>query len=315
MGSTLADLLLSERPDIRSVTALDDLSRGSSRNLERALGDSRFTLVQGDVRDEALVDELVSQVDVVFHMAAIRITRCASEPRLANDILVNGSFTVFEAAARHRVQKVVASSSASVYGLATRFPTDELHHPWANDTIYGAAKAYNEGLLTSFRAMQGLSFVALRYFNVYGPRMDTEGKYTEVMIRWMEAMDSGLPVTIDGDGSATMDFVHVDDVARANSAAMDVPDGGAVYNVGTGVETSLLDLAHALGDAMGVVPDIVHRSARSVNSVPRRRADTSSARRELGFVARHDLPTGLDDLVAWWRGQGGALRAVPGAGA
>lgn len=302
IGSTLTDLLLASAPDVRSITVLDDLSRGGVHNLSGAVSSPRFRLVEGDIRDAPLVDALVAECDVVFHMAAIRITRCVAEPRLANDILVNGTFNVVEAAARHGA-KVVASSSASVYGMAETFPTPEAHHPWGNDTLYGAAKAYNEGLLTSFRAMHGLSYTALRYFNVYGPRMDTEGKYTEVMIRWMEAMAAGLPVTVDGDGSATMDFVHVSDIARANRLAMDLPDGGAVYNIGTGVETSLLELVRALGGAMGVVPEIEHRPARSVNSVPRRRADVGKAERELGFTASHDLRAGLRDLVEWWRPQ------------
>ena len=128
-------------------------------------------------------------VDVVFHLAAIRITQCAEEPRLALEVLVDGTFNVLEAAAEAGVRKVVASSSASVYGLAEQFPTPEDHHPYANDTFYGAAKVFNEGLLRSFHAMYGLDYVALRYFNVYGPRMDVHGLYTEVLIRWMERIE------------------------------------------------------------------------------------------------------------------------------
>ena len=124
-------------------------------------------------------------------------------------------------------------------GLAESFPTTEDHHPYNNRTIYGAAKAFNEGLLRSFNDMYGLDYVALRYFNVYGPRMDVYGAYTEVLIRWMERIAAGQPPIIFGDGLQTMDFVHVHDIARANilAAKSDVTD--EVFNVASGTETSL----------------------------------------------------------------------------
>ena len=176
-------------------------------------------IVEGDIRDRALVRRAMSGVDVVFHQAAIRITQCAEEPRLALEVLVDGTYNVFEAAAEADVRKVVAASSASVYGLAEAFPTTEQHHPYANDTLYGAAKTFNEGLLRSMHAMYGLDYVALRYFNVYGPRMDVHGLYTEVLVRWMDRIAAGEPPLIFGDGSQTMDFVYIGDIARANLAA------------------------------------------------------------------------------------------------
>ena len=143
------------------------------------------------MRDTELVRELMQGVDVLFHLAAIRITQCAEEPRLALEVLVDGTYNVVEAAAEAGVRKVVASSTASVYGLAEEFPTTERQHPYNNDTLYGAAKVFNEGLLRSFHAMKGLDYVALRYFNVYGPRMDVHGLYTEVLVRWMERIVRG----------------------------------------------------------------------------------------------------------------------------
>src|SRR5262249_54419943 len=144
-------------------------------------------------------------VTVVFHQAAIRITQCADEPRLALDVLATGTFNLLEAAVRAGVRKVVAASSASVYGAAEGVPTGENHHPYGNGTVYGAAKLFNEGLLRAFNDMYGLDYVALRYFNVYGPRMDTCGAYTEVFIRWMNAIDAGKPPMIFGDGTQSMD--------------------------------------------------------------------------------------------------------------
>ena len=177
IGSHIADLVA---PEAAEVVVLDNFVRGRLENLETATQKGRVTIVEGDLLDRSLVNEMMDGIDVVFHQAAIRITQCAEEPRLAVDVLVNGTFNILEAAVAANVSKVVAASSASVYGLAEVFPTNESHHPYANRTIYGAAKTFNEGMLRSFNDMYGLKYVALRYFNVYGPRMDVFGAYTEV---------------------------------------------------------------------------------------------------------------------------------------
>lgn len=300
IGSTLVDQLLGA--GVAHIDILDNLVRGRLANLDEALATGRATLIDGDIRDRALVDELVAGKDVVYHQAAIRITQCAEEPRLALEVLVDGTFNVVEAAAKHRVGKLVAASSASVYGMAEAFPTDERHHHENNDTIYGAAKTFNEGLVRSFRAMQGLDYVLLRYFNVYGPRMDVHGLYTEVLVRWMERISDGIPPLIFGDGTQTMDFVCVPDIARANvlAAASDVVEG--TYNIASGTETSLLDLARALLRVMDAEHlGVEHGPERAVNGVARRLADTSAARRDLGFEATIGLDEGLRELVEWWR--------------
>jgi UDP-glucose 4-epimerase len=260
-------------------------------------------VVDGDVRDQALVRALTEGVDLVFHQAAIRITQCAEEPRLANEVLVDGTFNVVEAAAEAGVRKLVAASSASVYGLASQFPTTESQHPYANDTLYGAAKVFNEGLLRSFHAMKGLDYVALRYFNVYGPRMDVHGVYTEVLVRWMERIAAGKPPLIFGDGLQTMDFVCVPDIARANVLAAEADVTDRVYNVASGTEVSLRDLAEALLRTMGSELEIEYGPSRAVNGVTRRLADTSAAERELGFKAEIGLDQGLAGLVEWWRAE------------
>ena len=214
IGSNLVDLLVDAGSD---VVVLDNFVRGRMANLADALDRAPVEVIDGDIRDRPLLAKLMADVDVVFHLAAIRITQCAEEPRLALEVLVDGTFDVLEAAAEAGVRKVVASSSASAYGLATAFPTPEDHHPYANDTLYGAAKVFNEGLLRSFHSMYGLDYVALRYFNVYGPRMDVHGLYTEVLIRWMERIERGEPPLIFGDGAQTMDFVHVREVVGRTS--------------------------------------------------------------------------------------------------
>jgi UDP-glucose 4-epimerase len=301
IGSTIVDQLL--YAGVSHIDVLDNLVRGRRENLWTAMPSGRVTLVEGDLRDRDLVHDVTRGKDLVFHQAAIRITQCAEEPRLALEVLVDGTFTVLEAAAEHAVDKLVFASSASVYGLAEEFPTGERHHHHNNDTFYGAAKSFNEGMARSFRAMTGLDYVGLRYFNVYGPRMDVHGLYTEVLVRWMERIADGQPPLIFGDGQQTMDFVFTRDIARANllAAASDVRDG--IYNIASGTETSLLGLAESLLRAMDSDLSVEHGPDRAVNGVTRRLADTRAAAADLGFTAEVGLEDGLRELVEWWRPQ------------
>ena len=301
IGSTIVDQLVAGGAG--EIIVLDNLVRGRRDNLAQAMTSGRVRLEEGDIRDGALVRRLMSGIDVLFHQAAIRITQCASEPRLALEVLVDGTYEVIEAAADAGVGKVVAASSASVYGLADHFPTTERQHPYDNDTLYGAAKTFNEGLLRSFHAMRGLDYVALRYFNVYGPRMDIHGLYTEVLIRWMERIEAGQPPLILGDGLQTMDFVYTEDIARANLLAADSDATDEVFNIASSTETSLIELAQALQRAMGSDLDLEFGPPRGVNGVTRRLADTSAAASRLGWKAEIGLDEGLTRLVAWWRGQ------------
>ncbi|HEY7324004.1 MAG TPA: NAD-dependent epimerase/dehydratase family protein [Streptosporangiaceae bacterium] len=303
IGSHVVDLAL--EAGAARVVVIDDFSRGLRSNVAAALDKApeRVEIVEGDIRDRALLGRLTMGTDLVFHLAALRITQCAAEPRTALEVLVDGSFNVFEAALEAGVAKVVASSSASVYGLADEFPTPETQHPYHNDTFYGAAKTFNEGMLRSFHAMSGLDYVALRYFNVYGPRMDAHGKYTEVLIRWMERIEAGQPPLIFGDGLQTMDFVHVADIARANILAAEADVTDRVYNIATGTETSLLELAEALQLVMGSTQPLEFGPERVGVNVTRRLADISAAERDLAWKPSISLHEGLTDLVAWWRGQ------------
>jgi UDP-glucose 4-epimerase len=301
IGSTIVDQLVSA--GAAEVTVLDNLVRGRPGNLARALTAGNVRLVEGDIRDSKLVRELMAGTDLVFHQAAIRITQCATEPRLALEVLVDGTYEVIEAAAEAGVRKLVAASSASVYGLAEEFPTPERHHPYANDTIYGAAKTFNEGLLRSFRQMRGLDYVALRYFNVYGPRMDIHGLYTEVLIRWMERIEAGRPPLIFGDGSQTMDFVFTEDIARANLLAAVSDVTGEVFNIGSGAETSLAELAQIMLAVMGSDAEPEFGPPRGVNTVTRRLADISLAADRLGWKPEVSLADGMRALVSWWRAE------------
>lgn len=300
VGSTTAELLLRDYSP-ESIIIFDNLSRGTIANVEKALNDPRVKLMQQDIRDKKAVQQAMQGIDAVIHMAALRITACASYPSEAMGIMCDGSFNVLEAARSAGVKKVIVASSASIYGLADTFPTREDHHPYNNRTWYGATKIMLEGLLRSFNEMYQLPYVALRYFNVYGPRMDIFGKYTEVLIRWMERIDADIPPLILGDGHQTMDFVYIDDVARANILALQSDCSDEVFNIASGTETSLNQLAAALLKVMNSNLAPEYGPERSVNPVNRRLADTSKAEKMLGFRSEVSLEDGLSRLVNWWR--------------
>jgi UDP-glucose 4-epimerase len=300
IGSTTIDQLL--REDVEKIVIFDNLVRGSMHNVAEILKDKRVELVKGDIRDVNATRRVTEGMDAVIHMAAIRITACAEDPREAMEVMCNGSFNVVEAAHLAGVKKIVCASTASIYGLADSFPTTEKDHPYNNRTWYGASKIMLEGLLRSFNDMYGTDYVAFRYFNVYGPRMDIHGKYTEVLIRWMERIDAGIPPLILGDGKTSMDFIYIDDIARANVAGLKSDVSDEVFNVASEVETTLLELAETLMRVMGksnLQPEF--GPERKVNAVPRRLASTEKAQRLLGWKAEVSLEEGLERLVNWWR--------------
>jgi len=299
VGSAIADQLVEHQ--VRELIIFDNFTRGRPANLAWSTEHGPVRIINGDICDREAVISAIRGVEIVFHQAALRVTQCAEDPRRAFEVMVDGSFNVFEAARIAGVRKVVAASSASVYGAAGIFPTPEEHPLYNNRTLYGAAKGFNEALLRSFHEMHGLDYVALRYFNVYGPRMDTDGPYTEVLIRWMERISNGLPPLILGDGQQTMDFVYVSDIARANIIAATSGVTDEIFNVASGVETSLSDLAAMLLSVMGSDLRPEYGPERSVNGVRRRWGDTRKARDLLGFNAEISLRDGLERLVSWWR--------------
>jgi UDP-glucose 4-epimerase len=296
MGSTTADQLLDQ--GAAEIRVLDNFVRGSHRNLERARRSGRLQVIEGDIRDKTTVDDAVAGVDYIFHLAALRITRCAEAPSEAVEVLMNGTSHVLESAVRHKVQKIVAASSASVYGNPSYLPMDE-EHPFNNRTLYGAGKIANEQMLRAYTEMFGLPYVALRYFNIYGPRMDLDGVYTEVLVRWMDAIEAGEAPRIFGDGTQSMDFVYIEDVARANLAALTSNVSDDVFNVGTGVQTTLNELCELLLKVTdsGLRPE--YREARKVSDVQARRAAIDKAATLLGFRAQTKLEDGLRALLSW----------------
>ncbi|MEH1927958.1 SDR family NAD(P)-dependent oxidoreductase [Nostoc sp.] len=302
IGSHLIDLLATT--NAKEIIIFDNLSRGQLKNLSQATASGKpVRFIQGDIRDRSQLATAFEGIDLVYHLAAIRLTQCAEDPRLALEVMADGTFNVLEAAVAHQVKRVVAASSSSIYGLAEQFPTPETHHPYHNTTIYGAAKVFNEGLLASFRAMYDLDYVAFRPFNVYGPRMDTQGAYTEVLIRWIDRIDRGLPPIIFGDGQQSMDFIFVEDVARAFFLGATAEVSGEVFNLASGVETSLKDLAETLLRVMDSDLAIEYGPERKLSNVPRRLGGIERAKERLGFEAKVSLEEGLRRLVHWWQHQ------------
>lgn len=305
IGSTIVDQLLDA--GAAEVVVLDNFVRGNMGNLAEAKArGGAVRVVDGDICDRELVDELTAGMDFIFHKAALRITRCAEAPREAIDVLINGTLNVMESAVRHKVKKIVAASSASVYGDPSYLPMDEAH-PFNNRTLYGAGKIAGEQMLRAYYTTYGLPYVAFRYFNVYGPRMDITGVYTEVLVRWLDAIEANQPPLIFGDGKQSMDFVFVGDVARANilAAQSDVTD--EVFNVGTGVQTTLNELCDELLHLAGSSLRPEHREARVVANVQARRAGVDKAAKLLNFRSRVSLREGLQQLISWRE----SMKSVP----
>jgi len=296
IGSTIVDQLLDA--GAAEVRVLDNFVRGTRENIAHALAHGGVKVIEGDIRDVATVDRATTGVDYVFHHAALRITRCAEQPREAVEVLIDGTLNVLEAAVRRKVKKVIAASSASVYGDPSYLPMDE-KHPFNNRTLYGAGKIANEQMLRAYYEMFKLPYAAFRYFNVYGPRMDLEGVYTEVLVRWLDAIEAGRTPRIFGDGSQSMDFVFVEDVARANLMALESDVTDEVFNIGTGIQTNLKQLCNLLLRVTGSDLQPEYQEARKVANVSARRAAVDKAEKMLGFRAQVQLEKGLRELIRW----------------
>jgi len=300
IGSYITEQLLEERA--QEIVIIDNLIRGSEKNIRKALSSGRVKFIKGDILDCKLLDQCFQGMDYCFHLAALRITHCAAEPREALEVMYQGTYDVLEACVHHHIKKLIFASSASIYGQAETFPTQETHHSNNTYTLYGAAKMANELMGRSFSHMYGLSFNALRYFNIYGPRMDTYGKYTEVFVRWYHSIREGKEPLIYGDGKQTMDFIYIEDVTRASILALKSDVQNEVFNIASGQETSLEELCYLLLDVMGspLKPRYVALSEdRRKVEVIRRWADVSKAEKMIGFKAQVNLWDGLTKLVKW----------------
>lgn len=255
-----------------------------------------------DVRDAQAVSQALAGMDYVYHLAAIRVTHCAKEPRLAHEIMVDGTFNTAMACIEHKVKKIILASSAIVYGQTESDNLEETDHA-EDTTLYGVFKLANEALLRSFAASHGLNYTVLRYFNLYGRGMNIRGAEIEVMIRWLDKLDAGEAPVIFGDGKQMLDYVHIDDVVEANIRALTAPVTGEIFNVCTGKATTLLELLKLLIRLTGTPVEPVFEAPRAVNQVARRVGSPRKAAAGLGFKTAVDLEEGLKDLITWRAGQ------------
>lgn len=298
IGSHTVDNLLLE--DVREIIIYDNFVRETRENLSVALKDPRVKIydVGGDIMQLDILQSALEGADGVFHLAALWLLQCHDYPRSAFDVNVRGTLNVMETCVANGVKRLVYSSSASVYGDAVREPMNE-DHPFNNKNFYGATKIASEAMLRAFHYRYGLDYVGLRYMNVYGPRQDYQGAYIAVIMKMLDAIDSGKSPIIMGDGSEAFDFVAVDDCGRANVCAMKADTTDTFYNVGTGKRTSLKELAEILLEITGTNKPIDYAARSQANLVRNRIGCPNKARKEIGFTATTELRAGRLRLIEW----------------
>ena len=295
IGSHIVDALVAREA---YVVVYDSFVRGRREHLDEARARGEVEIVAEDIRDSDALRAAMEGVDYAFHEAALWLRLCEASPREAIDVNITGTFNFLEACVEAGVQKVVAASSSSVYGEGTRLPTDE-DHPFENDLFYGATKVADEQLLRAFHKKHGLDFVGLRYLNVYGPRQPFQAAYMDVIMHFLNRIDAGEPPVIHGDGTQTVDLVFVEDVARANLLALESPRTGAFYNVASGRETTLRELADLLLALRGRTDLVPVYDTRDARLVTRRWGCPKKARADLGFETTTSVRDGLARVIAW----------------
>ena len=301
IGSHTADHLI--REDVKEILIYDNFVRGSKENLLAAMKDPRVRIydIGGDILQTDILNAAFKGADGVFHFAALWLLQCHEFPRSAFDVNIRGTFNVMEACVTNGVQRLVYSSSASVYGDAVREPMDE-DHPFNNKNFYGATKICGEAMLRAFHHRYGLNYAGLRYMNVYGPRQDYHGAYIAVIMKMLDAIDRGESPTIMGDGSEAFDFIAVEDCGLANVCAMKSDAVDINYNVGTGKRTSLKELATLLLELTGCDKPIIYAPRSQATLVRNRIGDPARASRDIGFNATIDRRDGLQRLIEWRAG-------------
>jgi len=301
IGSHLVKKLL-ENP-VKEVIIYDNFTRGKLENIKESLQDKRCYIYPygGDVREIDVLNKAMEGVDYVFHLAAMWLLHCKDFPRTAFDVNIAGTFNILESCVNSGVKKLIFSSSASVYGDAVEVPMTE-DHPFNNKNFYGATKISGEAMCTAFNDRYGLNVIGLRYANVYGPNQDQKAVYTGVIPIMLNKIDSGEPITINGDGSQAYDFIYVEDVAEANIRALESDVNFGFYNVGTGVQTSIKELVNLILKLTGAKNEIIYKpyppdDARQF--VKNRILSPVKAEKELGFKYKYSLEEGLKKLIEW----------------
>ncbi|MER8950489.1 SDR family NAD(P)-dependent oxidoreductase [Mesorhizobium sp. M0809] len=297
IGSHTVDLLTKE--NVREIVVYDNLTSGKIEFLKKAFSDQRVKFVNGDVGRQDQLDAIIRGADAVVHLAASLLLKCRAEPIAGFDLNVKGTLNVMQSCVDHKVGRLVYASSTSVYGDAIEEPMTE-EHPFNNMNMYGATKIASEALLHAYHHEYGLQYVAMRYTNVYGPRQGYAGVYMGVVTRMFDSAERGESPVIFGDGNEAYDLILVDDAARANICALNAESTDRGYNIGTGVKTSLSEVAEMIRELTGCKAPVVYKPRQhSATLVRNRVASTNRASDELGFRSTVALRDGLERLRQW----------------
>jgi len=299
-GFVVAELL---KEDVAEVIIYDNFARGKMENVHASLKDKRCRIFPygGDVREVDILDKALEGVDYVFHLAAMWLLHCKDFPRTAFDVNIAGTFNVLEACVKHKVKKLIYSSSASVYGDAVELPMTE-DHPFNNKNFYGSTKIAGEAMCTAFNDRYGLSVIGLRYMNVYGPGQDQHAAYTGVVPIMLNKIAANEVPVINGDGSQAYDFIYVEDVARTNICALKSERSFGFYNSGTGVQTSIKMLCETILELKESSLQVQYQPYSSDDArqlVQNRIGSIEKAQEEIGFVFKYSLREGLQKLIDW----------------
>ncbi|RYE25847.1 MAG: NAD-dependent epimerase/dehydratase family protein [Sphingobacteriales bacterium] len=291
---------------VKEVTIYDNFTRGKREHLEESLKDERCSIYPygGDIREIDILDKAMEGVDYVFHLAAMWLLHCKDFPRTAFDVNIGGTFNVLEACVKHNVKKLIYSSSASVYGDAVEVPMTE-DHPFNNKNFYGATKISGEAMCTAFNDRYGLNVIGLRYMNVYGPGQDQHAVYSGVVPIMLNKIDANEQPVINGDGSQAYDFIYVEDVAKANVAALTSDVNFGYYNVGTEVQTTIKQLCDTILELKRSDLSVIYKpysedDARAL--VKNRIGSAEKATEEIDFTYTYTLKDGLLKLIDWRNG-------------
>jgi len=301
IGSFVVSELL--KSNIGKVVIYDNFARGKESNLMDSLADPRCEIYPngGDVRDIDTLNDAMKGCDAVVHLAAMWLLHCKDFPRTAFHVNIEGTFNVLEACVQNNIKRLVYSSSASVYGDAAEVPMTE-NHPFNNKNFYGATKIAGEAMCRAYYDRYGLSYVGLRYMNVYGPHQDQTAAYTGVIPIMLNKIDANEAPTINGDGTQAYDFIDVEDVARCNVLALEADAVDEFYNVGTGVQTTIKELCDTILDLKQSDLKVTYNPYSEDDArrlVQNRIGCPQKAAADLAFTFKYDLRTGLQRLIDW----------------
>ncbi|MBH10210.1 MAG: NAD-dependent dehydratase [Candidatus Marinimicrobia bacterium] len=304
IGSHLVDMLLQE--EVEKVLVFDNFIRGGINNLNKSLKDERLELfkVKGDLTSLDEINNATKNIDGVFHLACLSLPYCQEYPRSALNVNIVGTFNLIEACVKNNVDRIVFTSSSSVYGNAQHIPMDE-NHPYKFRDFYGATKLTCESLLRAFYFKHNLEYLSLRFMNIYGPRQDYLGAYIAIIIKIIDRLQKGLNPIIYGDGTQAFDFVFVEDACRSLILAMTSPLKNSVINISSGKQVSIIDLCKKIQEIMqNNNPIQFINNEENKHLVTNRIGSTKKAKKELGFEVQTPLENGLRKVIEWKLNQG-----------